>query len=56
MSALTDGLIRMGIKVIEEPNRLVITGGKPRGAIIDTYDDHRLAMAFSILGTVAGIP
>jgi 3-phosphoshikimate 1-carboxyvinyltransferase len=44
----------MGIKVVEEQNRLVITGGTPKGAIINTYNDHRNAMAFSILGALAG--
>ena len=52
--SLKEGLTRMGIKVIEEENRLVITGGKPHGAIIDTCNDHRNAMAFSILGALVG--
>ncbi len=54
VSSLKEGLERMGIKVVEEPNRMLITGGRPKGAIIDTYNDHRNAMAFSILGAVAG--
>ena len=54
VAALREGLTRMGIKVIEEKNRLVIHGGNPKGATIDTYNDHRLAMAFSILGAFAG--
>ena len=54
VSSLKEGLTRMGIKVIEEPNRLIITGGTPKGAVIETYNDHRNAMAFSILGALAG--
>jgi 3-phosphoshikimate 1-carboxyvinyltransferase len=54
VSSLKEGLARMGIKVIEEENRLIITGGKPHGAIIDTYNDHRNAMAFSMLGALTG--
>lgn len=54
VSSLREGLERMGIKVVEEQNRLVITGGTPKGAVIDTYNDHRNAMAFSILGALAG--
>ena len=54
VSSLKEGLERMGIKVVEEQNRLVITGGTPKGAIINTYNDHRNAMAFSILGALAG--
>lgn len=54
VSALREGLEKMGIKVQEERNRLIITGSRPKGAAIDTKDDHRIAMAFSILGSVAG--
>ena len=52
--AVKEGLERMGIKVTEERNRLTITGSKPKGAVIDSKGDHRIAMAFSILGSVAG--
>jgi len=54
VSALRDGLERMGIKVGEETNRLTITGSKPKGSVIDTKGDHRIAMAFSLLGLIAG--
>lgn len=54
VSALREGLERMGIKVEEARNRLAITGSIPQGSVIDTRDDHRIAMAFSILGLVAG--
>jgi len=54
VSAVRDGLERMGIKAIEDRNRLTITGSEPKGAVIDSRDDHRIAMAFSLLGSVAG--
>jgi len=54
VSALREGLESMGIKVGEEANRLTIAGAEPRGSVIDTRGDHRIAMAFSILGSVAG--
>jgi 3-phosphoshikimate 1-carboxyvinyltransferase len=54
ISAMKVGLQRMGIKVKEEPDRLLITGGTPHGAVIDSKGDHRIAMAFSILGVLAG--
>lgn len=44
----------MGIKVAEERNKLTITGSEPKGSVIDARDDHRIAMAFSLLGSVAG--
>lgn len=53
-SALAEGLTRMGIKVSEEENKLTITGSPARGALIDSRGDHRIAMAFSLLGTVVG--
>jgi 3-phosphoshikimate 1-carboxyvinyltransferase len=54
VSAVREGLQKMGIKVQEERNRLTITGSTPQGSVIDSRDDHRIAMAFSILGSVAG--
>jgi len=54
VTAVKEGLERMGIKVTEEKNRLVVTGSEPRGSIIDSQSDHRVAMAFSILGSVVG--
>ncbi len=40
----------MGIDATCSANALVIKGGKPKGAIIDTYNDHRIAMSFAIAG------
>ena len=54
VAAVKEGLQRMGINVTEEANRLTITGGKPKGTLIDSKGDHRIAMAFSSLGTVVG--
>ena len=54
VAAVKEGLERMGIKVTEEKNRLVVTGSEPRGSVIDSQSDHRVAMAFSILGSVVG--
>jgi 3-phosphoshikimate 1-carboxyvinyltransferase len=44
----------MGVEVAEEKDRMYITGSNPRSAVIDSHDDHRIAMAFSILGTLVG--
>ena len=54
VAAVTEGLGRMGIKVTEERDRIAITGLRPQAAVIDSKGDHRIAMAFSILGTIAG--
>jgi len=54
VSAMREGLERMGIKVTEEKNKLTIIGSEPNASIIDSKNDHRIAMAFSILGSLAG--
>jgi 3-phosphoshikimate 1-carboxyvinyltransferase len=43
-------LARTRILAEEREDGLVITGGRPRGAEIETYDDHRIAMSFAMLG------
>ena len=52
--AIKEGLERMGIKVKEEKDKLTVVGAKPKGTVIDSHKDHRIAMAFSILGIVVG--
>jgi 3-phosphoshikimate 1-carboxyvinyltransferase len=54
VAAVREGLERMGIGVREERDRLLITGATPKGDVIDSHSDHRIAMAFGVLGTVAG--
>lgn len=50
IAAVTTELRKMGITVEEHADALTITGGTPHGAVIDTYDDHRIAMCFAIAG------
>lgn len=52
LAALAAELGKTGIAVTERPDGLEIDGGSPRGAVIETYDDHRIAMAFAVLGLV----
>ena len=54
VSAVREGLERMGIKVGEERDKLAVTGSMPKGSVIDSKGDHRIAMAFSILGSAVG--
>lgn len=54
IKAVKEGLERAGIEVVEEPDRMLITGGKLRPATIDSKNDHRIAMAFSLLGAAVG--
>jgi len=56
LRALATELSRCGVRTEEHPSELVIHGGSPHGAEIETYDDHRLAMSFAVLGlAVPGI-
>jgi 3-phosphoshikimate 1-carboxyvinyltransferase len=43
-------LRRCGVDAIEEADGLVINPGGAHGAVVQTYEDHRMAMAFAILG------
>ncbi|OGP66545.1 MAG: 3-phosphoshikimate 1-carboxyvinyltransferase [Deltaproteobacteria bacterium RBG_13_47_9] len=56
ISALTEDLSKMGIRVEEGKDWLAIQGGKAHGAEIETHNDHRLAMSFAVAGlAVPGI-
>lgn len=48
--ALRTELAKCGVKVIEQGDSLEIHPGPLHGAEIETYNDHRMAMSFSILG------
>jgi 3-phosphoshikimate 1-carboxyvinyltransferase len=52
--AISTNLQNSGIKVKIEDNRICITGGKTSSAVINPYGDHRIAMAFSIVGAAKG--
>jgi 3-phosphoshikimate 1-carboxyvinyltransferase len=52
LAALATELQRMGIHAREMEDGLEIEGGIPIGAAIETYNDHRIAMAFAVLGLV----
>ena len=40
-------LRKIGIKVEVTESTMSIEGGKPKGAVIETYNDHRMAMSFA---------
>ena len=50
ISAIASELGRMGIDVEESEASLKIYPGTPAPAEIETYNDHRIAMAFSLVG------
>jgi 3-phosphoshikimate 1-carboxyvinyltransferase len=52
IAAVVTELRRCGIEAHEEPDGFVIHPGRPRPTTVRTYDDHRMAMSFSLLGLV----
>jgi 3-phosphoshikimate 1-carboxyvinyltransferase len=50
IAAVVTELRRTGIDAVEEPDGFVVNPGPVRPATIETYDDHRMAMSFALLG------
>lgn len=50
LAAVSRELSKMGIDTTVGEDELRIVGGTPRGAAIDTYNDHRIAMSFAVAG------
>lgn len=56
VQALHTELTRCGAKILERQDTLHVTPGPLHGAEIETYNDHRMAMCFGMLGlSVPGI-
>lgn len=54
IAAVAENLRAMGVEVEEFPDGMAITGGKPlKGAKMNSFGDHRIAMAFAIAGLFA---
>ena len=57
LGAMASGLAACGISVAEEQDSLTVVGGRPQGGVsIPTRLDHRIAMAFLVLGLGARQP
>lgn len=56
--SVADNLTRMGAKVEEKPDGMVVEGGaRLKGrVVVDSYGDHRIPMAFSVLALHGGGP
>ncbi len=50
LAAMAAELTRMGIRCEEEADCITIWPGQPRPAVVHTYEDHRMAMGFSLIG------
>lgn len=54
INAIIDNLLKMGILAIYEDGNIFILPGKSKPSTIETFDDHRVAMAFTLPGLVVG--
>ncbi|MDH3705153.1 MAG: 3-phosphoshikimate 1-carboxyvinyltransferase, partial [Acidimicrobiia bacterium] len=50
IGAVVTELRRLGVDAAEDDDGLTVVPGPHRTATVETYDDHRLAMAFALLG------
>ncbi len=50
IDAVVSQLMKLGIKAKQGKDFLSVTGGALSGVVIETFNDHRIAMAFSIAG------
>ncbi|MGZ4935781.1 MAG: 3-phosphoshikimate 1-carboxyvinyltransferase [Halobacteriota archaeon] len=48
LAAMTSELHKMGIRIRNDGGTLQIEGGKPQGALVRGYGDHRIVMALSV--------
>ncbi len=56
INAIVTELGRMGIRCEETKDSVTIYPGAPRPSLVNTYDDHRMSMGFSLIGLrAAGI-
>ena len=53
IASVAAGLRSLDVSVEEKPDGLVIEGGKVGGGAVQSFGDHRIAMAFSIAGSRA---
>lgn len=56
LHALAQNLSALGIRTEELPDGLVIHGGQPAAGTVDSFGDHRIAMAFSVAAAGASGP
>ena len=56
LNAMATGLESLGVAVERLTDGLRVRGGVVRGGIVDSQGDHRVAMAFAVLGACAKGP
>jgi 3-phosphoshikimate 1-carboxyvinyltransferase len=55
IAVIVEGLRKMGARIEPQPDGFIVEGPTPlKGAVVDSYGDHRLAMALAVAGMIAG--
>lgn len=53
ISAMVTGLRTLGVEITEHKDGMEIVGGQLGGGEVDSYHDHRIAMAFAVAGAMS---
>ena len=57
LAAVGRGLATLGVNVREAADGMTVQGAQSlRGGVVDSFGDHRIAMAFAVAGLVAREP
>ena len=56
IAAMVQGLTQLGIDAVEYPDGMDIVGGQFTSGSVDSFGDHRIAMAFAVAGCFADGP
>lgn len=51
IAVMAKELAKVGVAVKELEDGLIVTGGNFHGGVVESYGDHRIAMAFAVAGT-----
>ncbi|MEO7555716.1 MAG: 3-phosphoshikimate 1-carboxyvinyltransferase, partial [Acidimicrobiales bacterium] len=50
IQAVVTELRRLGVEAHEHADGFTVVPGQPQPGVVETYDDHRMAMAFAVIG------
>ena len=50
IQVMQEGLAGLGVEAEALPDGMIIKGGEMLGGTVDSYGDHRIAMAFAMAG------
>ena len=56
IAAMVQGLTALGIDTVEYPDGMDIVGGRFASGSVESFGDHRIAMAFAVAGCIAQGP